>query len=632
MGRIFATRAAGAGAVKHRRIQREDGQKDKARQKDRSFSAEQKAEAKRRRYKEAREKREENRENIALSIATIDFETDPFSHGIIPRPFACGFATVNGYESIWGTEEEVLEFARRKTGAFEGYVFAHNGGKFDFPDYLLKNSGKYIRGEKALLINGRLVKMRFGRAEIRDSFAILPAGLSAFDKGDIDYNKLHKNEREKHRSEILTYLGRDCRSLHTLVTEFVVQNGIKAITAASAALASMRELCTPVDNLTQSQDANFRKYYFGGRVEVFQPGIHSGRFIDYDIKSAYPHAMLSEHCVSNEFDFIARPKADAVKDTDFVCYTGFAKGCFPVREKTGLRFPHSNASYHITGWEFNTARRLGLLGSGRVEFIERPVRIANFADYVTHHYEAKEKAEREGNKALRLISKILINSGYGKLAQDPEDWREYVFMLHTDVIPEPNTEGWEEEICNDSAGYAVWSRPTQTPGNYYNVAAAASITGFVRARIIEAAHGRRIYYCDTDSVTLHSGDVIATGDSLGDFTVEEHYDMLMLGGKKLYAKRISRKSCPNRKAFDKMYGDARNTYHWWKNAAWKIASKGAKLTPKDLFSICHGKTVTYRSEAPSMTVKAFTHFVTRNIRATVTLPNTGKNKQQYKTR
>lgn len=215
MGRIYKRQVGGKFEAERLRVQSSRGDKKrKARPKDGTIC---KREAKRqKRYTkacEAREEREAKREQIADSIATLDFETDPFAAGEMPRAFCAGFKRRDLYEVFWSEKEsEVIQWAREKVSNYSGYVYAHNGGKFDFPAYLLKNSAKEIRGEKALVINGRLVKMRMGKAEIRDSYAILPAPLSTFDKGEIDYRKLHKTQRTKHMEEIKAYLKETVRA------------------------------------------------------------------------------------------------------------------------------------------------------------------------------------------------------------------------------------------------------------------------------------------------------------------------------------------------------------------------------------------------------------------------------------
>ena len=88
------------------------------------------------------------------------------------------------------------------------------------------------------------------------------------------------------------------------------------------------------------------------------------------------------------------------------------------------------------------------------------------------------------------------------------------------------------------------------------------------------------------------------GSELGQWEIEYEYDRVIMGGKKLYAFHHRGQSMT----------DA---------AAWKLASKGARLTHEDLIKIAAGKTVTYRSIAPTFSVaKSQPSFINRDIKQT----------------
>jgi hypothetical protein len=575
----------------------------------------------------------DQKEKKERKIAVVDFETDPFVHGEIPQAFACGWCDEKGTQTYWSeTEEKVIAWAVDRILKFEGVVYAHNGGKFDFPGYIFRGAKKAMLYQPVMLIGSRIVQMKLGLAEIRDSYAILPSPLSAYDKGEIDYGKFKKGVRTKYRAEILDYLRRDCDSLRQLVLRFIAEHGLKPLTAASAAMAAMKRMAkVKTESLDQSQDEKFRKFYFGGRVQCFRPGIHitkgadipkgcdgvkfktvNSNFNVYDIKSAYPHAMLSPHACSDEFDFIANPVS--VEPSDFVVLSGVANGSFPRRTKKGLFFPNEG-EFYISGWEYLAARDNSVLGKHKILCLERPKIITDYSDYVMHFYRQKEEAEKSGDKAGRLIAKILINSGYGKLAQRVDKWEEHMVVKSSDVIPEESPDKWDlkhettESYCDEASGFAVWSRPSQKPGSLYNVAAAASITGFVRSRLIPVIKRHRPYYCDTDSVII-AGEM-KTGKELGDWDFETAGDLLVIAGKKLYGLRITKDICPDEKT-----ADAKG-YDWDGERGWKMATKGCRLTPAELMRVAKGETVEYHNIAPTFSLRAQTRFISRSIRKTV---------------
>lgn len=547
-----------------------------------------------------------------MNLAVIDLETDPFKYGRIPRAFLAGFYDGSLFEYRWGEEEDILPWLVKKIIKFEGIVYAHNGGKFDFIGYVVRYSQKWIYGESAKVIGGRIVSIRIGSAEVRDSYAILPSPLSAHDKGTIDYKLFEKGARERNRTSILEYFRRDHQSLYALVRQFIESHGTSPLTAASAGFKYLKKVGYKVESLKSSQDEKFRKFYYGGLVLARRPGIHVGRFSLYDIKSAYPYAMLHTHPAGTNFDFKVNPKK--VHGFDMVLCKGRAMGCFLVRKKEGGSFklstPCESGMFFTTGWEYNRALSLGLF-MGKVLYVERSGKITDYSRYVNHFYEQKQKAEAAGDSAGRLIAKIMLNAVYGKFAQRKDGNRDYAFMPSSCEIP-PHMEkrGWQEELVDEKNKYSIWSRPSNT-GTIYNVATAASITGFVRAMLLDAIQKCDPYYCDTDSVVCDTGSCPGRlGDEIGQWVLEVEGDRLYIGGKKLYALRLLKRYCKTKE-------DAlKKKYYWDGQRAWKIASKGARLTPDELYKICKGETVTYENQAPSFSIHNLTSFVKRNIKST----------------
>jgi hypothetical protein len=541
-----------------------------------------------------------NEDKPLRRFATIDFETDPFKHGRYPKAFAVGFYDGVCYQSKWGEENAVIQWAIRKVAGFPGIVYAHNGGRFDFLGILFKKSGETIWGERVHCIAGRIVKMQFGEAELRDSYAILPAPLRAYDKGEISYTLLEAKVREKHKRKILDYLARDCRSLYDLVAAFLALHGTSPLTAASAAMKYCRKLGTKVETLNESTDARFRRFYSGGLVLARKPGIHHGKFSIFDIKSAYPYAMVHSHSAGKDFDFQRAPRE--ISPHGFYLVRGTARECFLRRSREGNMFG-GKGEFYVTGWELLAARKHF---KGTIIFGEVPKLTTDFKPFVNHFFEQKQHSESRGDKAGRLIAKIMLNALYGKFAQRGDRFRDYVIM----PVDEPICEPWEEECVWEEYGFAVWGKPSDH-GNFYNVATAASITGFVRAMLMKAIYEYDPYYCDTDSIITDGkwGEIRGNGE-LGSWGKEAEGDLLYIAGKKLYALRILQDIAPCSKSASE------KGYHWDGKRAWKIASKGCRLNPEEMKALCQGKTIEYRNEAPSFSLLNSPFFIKRNIRAT----------------
>lgn len=102
-------------------------------------------------------------------------------------------------------------------------------------------------------------------------------------------------------------------------------------------------------------------------------------------------------------------------------------------------------------------------------------------------------------------------------------------------------------------------------------------------------------YCDTDSIicTDYFGDIDAS--RLGAWKNEGEADSLFIAGKKLYAAFLDGECV-------------------------KLASKGARLTPSDVVSICRGGEVEWSNDAPSFSLSRETNFVRRKITKRITEP------------
>ncbi len=401
----------------------------------------------------------------------------------------------------------------------------------------------------------------------------------------------------------MEYLNRDCVSLWNLCHAFLVTHGFAPLTAAGAAMRYCKKLGLKVETFNDSQDAKFRQFYSGGLVLARKPGIHHGHFSVYDIKSAYPFAMVHSHASGKDFTFQNSP--DSIEVSGFYVVDGHADECFLRKlPDSGNQFG-GKGIFRVTGWELQRALESKKF-RGDIIYGELPKTTTDFKPYVNEFFDQKQKAEATNDRAARLIAKIMLNALYGKFAQRGDRFRDYVIM----PLSEATCGEWTEEAVYDDYGFAVWGKPSDG-GNIYNVSTAASITGFVRAMLMKAIYECDPYYCDTDSVITDSTRRPASiGDSLGSWGEETFGDRLYIAGKKLYALRVHSKFCGSSEEA-KTKG-----YFWDGKRGWKIASKGCRLTPMEMKSICQGNTVTYRNDAPSYSLLNSPHFIKREIRST----------------
>lgn len=561
-------------------------------------------------------------------VAIWDTETDPFEHGLVVKPFTCGFwlPDTEEYIDFWGEDciAQFFDYLANYHSEEELVIFAHNFGNFDayfMTDY-------FDSGHKPFIINGRLVRVIARGHEFRDSYAMIPVALAAYDKIKFDYDLMKNTEvydintrerttvRELYKAEIRHYQKRDCTSLGELVTSWLDMFGDR-LTMAGAALGKSRSF-HGFETVHERVDEEMRPFYFGGRNQCFDTGVLFGNFKVYDINSSYPDAMRNyRHPISDKP--IHEPRI--TKRTHFAKIRAWSLGALPVRkEDGGLDFPIGVRDFYACIHEINAGietSTLKILHTYYSVYFEQETSMAEFVDTF---YNLRLEASASGDEIRKLFYKLVLNSSYGKYAQDPRKYENWLF--DPDEIPTPlrcdtcadrikkGLEKLECEACSTGLrspngwylhtthhGKHIYAQPqTLKSGSFFNVATAASITSAARANLLRGLRAAtRPVYCDTDSIICENlepiNGIVLDPKKLGAWDIEAEGDKVCIAGKKLYA------------IFNK-------------GAEVKKASKGVKLSAKDIERVCNGETVEHKSIVPKFKLNGDVDFVTRNIRRT----------------
>jgi hypothetical protein len=559
---------------------------------------------------------------------TVDAETDPFKVGRVPQPFIWGLYGGPNEDDYYefDTARELVRFLESK----EHLVYAHNGGKFDY---------HYMRpwintGEPISIIAGRLAKFRIGVCEFRDSMNILPVPLAHFKKDEVDYSIFEPEERDKphNRETIRKYLRSDCSYLYELITEHRKENGVALTQAGASMRAWSKQSHIKPPRQTAARYQQYKPYYYGGRVQCFASGTEKRRFKVIDINSAYPKAMLSEHPFSVAATHQKRLPPDGELHKCLITLKCVARGCFPFRTgddptKGDLYFPYDERTirrYHVTGYEFITALKLDAISQIHIEDVHYFEQGVKFEEFITSNWDRRAAAKKAGNKALDIIVKLLMNSLYGKFASDYAKYREY-YLAHVDDLLRylnPAADNWRKLNTGRGEPFMIdtdWGderrlicRPIpEDKHRFYNIATAASITGYVRAMLFEALQTvSDPLYCDTDSIACVGTGGLALGDGLGEWKVEGEFDEYAIAGKKMYA--FHKDGMPRYNDAGKFELDHRGDY-----VHFKVACKGVDLNPDQIAAAAGGKTVLYSPEAPTYSVKKQgPKFIDRNVKLT----------------
>jgi DNA polymerase type B, organellar and viral len=587
-------------------------------------------------------------------IAVLDMETDPFDNlsqekvfpfvavlysdqfETLPREY--GFEG-KPYAIIW--EEHYDLFTARVLQTIEALpdrytIYAHNGGKFDF--LFLVHA---LRG--AVKFKGRGIMCAcVGNHELRDSFHIIPERLAAFQKDKFDYTKLKRNVRSKYRDEIIRYCIADCVYLFSIVKAFIASFGLK-LSIGQAAMACIKQHYT-VEHFSKPFDALIRDYFFGGRVECIQgaglfkpPRGETLKLID--VNSLYPHVMAAyDHPIGGFHDYTMRSGPPS-NDTVYIRLRAHNHGALVKRGASGeTTATEPDGEFFTTIWEYNCALRFNLISDVDIISCFDCAKRTNFAKFVLPLYENRLRTKRQlaemkasglettpeffDVKKDDIFYKLLLNNGYGKFAQNPENYREHYI---TDPNEQPEIEwlksiyemDWDEgqkylQPAFESDAYWIWSKPSPS-FRYNNIGTAASITGAARAVLLEALQcAENPIYCDTDSIICNGWRGLHIDKTaLGAWDMEDEYSEVIVTGKKLYSvkhvKPIGRSPDELRRGMSPDY---------------TIKSKGtAGLTWADMLGMLDGAVIPKVNFGPTLTKKGTQHYLTRQIKMTALPPS-----------
>lgn len=532
-----------------------------------------------------------------LQVGVIDTETDPFKIGRTPKPFAAEFYSDTVTLQFWGDDciAKLVEALAEFTG--EWLIYAHNGGKFDF-HFMYEYLDNPIK-----IIHGRIVSAKLGEHTVRDSFALMPIPLSAYSKRKIDYAKMERHRRGHHKAEILDYLHDDCFQLYSLVIKYIENFSVNLTVGATA----MKQVIMrhEFEKMAPRQDAFFRPWYHGGRVQCFRAGIINGDYKVYDVNSMYPKVMRDmRHPVNGSFEYVER-MPDTFERPFFVEWTGANNGAVPVKMPgEDLRFDIPYGTFHTTSHEIDVALRYGLIRIDKVIQCAVAREWISFVDYVDYMYAWKVSAKKEGDKAGELFAKFMLNSAYGKFGQNPDNFEEWFLNREAGADAQLSFNGYELYSWNNE--FELWKRPAVILDSaYFDVSIAASITGGARSILLDGImNAEDPLYCDTDSLICRNLNRPIDEFTLGAWKVERVATQVAIAGKKLYGLRDDRLS---------ILDDKRD----------KIVTKGGRLTYDQISRLCGGEEIEHQSDVPIYSASHIEHgaaekyFVKRRFNRTV---------------
>jgi hypothetical protein len=367
--------------------------------------------------------------------------------------------------------------------------------------------------------------------------------------------KLTMPEQSAPQADWDAYCRRDVEVLQRAMMsylDFIKLNdlGNFQTTAASQALTAYRHrfLHHPVYiDVNEPALELARQAYYGGRTEAFFVGKREGDYWLLDVNSMYPFVMSINNFpaklqgVYTRIDEASMPelltRAQVIADVSL----DTPEPAFPMRTRGPLIFPTGQFRTSLCTPELQYALDMGYVRKIHQAAIYEHAPL--FADYVSTIFALRQKYQAEGNLPFSSLSKLLLNSLYGKFGQRGRIYQDAGEALTDEVRSWIEYSGDSKQITQHrqfGGLHQVW----ENEGESYNShpAIAAHVTSYARMwlwQLICKAGREHVFYCDTDSLVVDRAgyDALAPfylGDGLGELKLERQFCHLVIHGCKDY--------------------------------------------------------------------------------------------------
>lgn len=450
-------------------------------------------------------------------------------------------------------------------------IYFHNL-KFDgsfIIDHLLKNDHLFVNkkslkiGELTTLITefGQFLTITYKNKNNKnitfiDSLKIIPLSIKKIakdfklkiQKGEIDYKKC-RPEGYIPLEEEYSYIHNDTE-IAAQALKKMFEEGHNKITISSCAFADYQKIVgkkykTWFGDWEKSCDLardNFiRQAYRGGFCQPNKKYLNSTikQPVYYnDVNSLYPHVMRDYNLpygtpkyFNGKYEndeqmpyYVQRIKIDMrVKENGIPCILYNEHGFKSMYIVDTLEQGDAGGCYEMTVTNFDMDLIFKNYDIFHLEYLDGyKFRVRNdmFIEYVDKHIKTKEEATKSGNGALRTISKLLLNSLYGKFGQNPQRRKKLPYVGDDNKIKFEKSE-------------------LETVNKFKYLPVAVFITAIARHKIINDIFKIGIdnwVYSDTDSILSlvpFSKDMVDEV-KLGKYKVEHLFKKTRVLGQKSY--------------------------------------------------------------------------------------------------
>lgn len=469
------------------------------------------------------------------------------------------------------------------------WFYAHAGGladiQFVFDTIINLNKENPIynitasfSGSSAIIVHIRRGKNSF---HFIDSFWLLRTKLSNIGKWvgmikggvqedeNVDDDEFERIKKEKRRwyaevpfHELRTYNEQDCKILWNAIDSYqqilLGFGGQLQMTQASSAMGLFRRKYLSKDVKTSHYaNAMARESYFASRVEVMQKNVTNSFY--YDINSSFPYAMTfpcpgdylgtSDRIPDNGI-YIADVEVEVAEDSLTPA---------PFRMKGRVFFPFGKWRSWFTSIDLELIQNCG----GRILKVYSVLRFSEFHDLAQYSNDIYTRRKNSTSDFEKETFKLLLNSLYGKFAENP-------IKSGLEINPEKTD---HETMTMLMPGVWLTERVISIP--HLAVPISSHITSIARRTIFNFMKScKDFHYCDTDGFSTTS--VLPTGKGLGELKLEKMIRNGFFVAPKVY--RIEGQIAEGDK---------------WKEIVYVKAKGFSRMTSKRFFELVEGKSIDY---------------------------------------
>lgn len=382
-------------------------------------------------------------------------------------------------------------------------------------------------------------------------------------------NSANKNWNLK--IETIKYCNQDVISLHQVIKKFSILiwdrfrvDVHKSPTLPSLAMTLYRSNFLKenfkIPTIFEDSYKDLRECYFGGMVEAFKP--YGENVYIYDVNSLYPFVMKNFNLPVGNCTFVQWGDEQGLGDTkdlsldnESLIPFGFlevqveapetlnipvlpvkfkspmgTRNIYPLGQWTGTYFSEEIKSAIKIGYKFKLIKG----------YIFEKDKNNIFSEFVNYFYKMKQNSLRDSSDYV--ISKLLLNSLYGKFGMDPQI--EQNVIIDPEKFDEYNKKYEIRDVIDfKNNKYFIRYFDEDKPENTklsISVAIAAAITGYGRVFMTSIIRELEdldytIYYMDTDSLAVNKPlPEKFIGSEIGKFKLECVYDRAVFLGPKVY--------------------------------------------------------------------------------------------------